>query len=387
MVKIYSVKPTFKLVRPGNAISTPPILGDEIFDINEDPNLVAMADRGKNIDTSLRYSGDFSKIENVYFIKGATFDRDYFRRLYPNINVRIKPELADVIIYDEKSVFENDVSPAYYYSVKKDNDVIYFTPNNTLDIIKNAAYNKMSYENRLYGDIKVKKDTMLDFFMTHYRTLTVSSAYLGTSTAYINMLNTLKKAYVHVNDILNKIPSSLKQNNLSLQECISYLNQVKSGNSPAMKAAYEAIIMYNHDKYLPVQIMFSMLYKYNMSKTTANAYNAAIIKSNKIAIFEESYKNFFTHYNSSQLNFISFLDYFSRICTNNKAAFNNLTDWGLTRDLLHSDELFKSIPAIPGNTLSYVVIDGINFNFVNSPLEHKPEIIVKENVSISEFTL
>jgi hypothetical protein len=385
MVKIYSVKPTFKLARVGNVISTPPILGDEILDLNEDPNLVVMADRGKNIDTSLRYSGDFSKIENVYFIKGATFDRDYFRRLYPNINVRIKPELADVIIYDEKSVFENDVSPAYYYTVKKDNDVIYFTPNNTLGCIKNAAYNKMSYENRLYGDIKVKKDTVLECFMLNYGTASFSSAYLGTSTHYINMLNGLKKAYVHVNDILNKIPSSLKQNNLSLQECISYLNQIKSGNSPAMKAAYEAIVMYNHDKYLPIQIMFSMLYKYNVAKATGS--NNVPVKSNKITIFEESYKNFFAHYNPSQLNFLSFLDYFSKICGNNKGSFSTLADWGLTRDLLHADELFKSIPSIAGNSFSYVVIEGVNFNFTNSPLEHKVEPVVKENASISEFTL
>lgn len=385
MVKIYSVKPTFKINRQPNVLSTPPILGDEIFDINEDPNLMVMADRGKNIDTSLRYSGDFSKIENVYFIKGATFDRDYFRRLYPNINVRIKPELADIIIYDEKSVFENDVAPAYYYNIKKDNDVIYFAPNNILALIKNAAYNKMSYENRLYGDIKVKKDTVLECFMLNYGTASFSSGYLGTSTAYINMLNTLKKAYVHVNDILNKIPSSLKQNNLNLQECISYLNQIKSGNGPAMKAAYEAIVMYNHDKYLPVQIMFSMLYKYNAAKSAG--LSSVPIKSNKITIFEESYKNFFAHYNAGQLNFLSFLDYFSRICTNNKGVFSPLTDWAITRDLLHSDELFNSIPSIQGNSLSYVVVEGINFNFVNSPLEHKPEPVVKENASISEFTL
>jgi hypothetical protein len=384
MVKIYSVKPTFKLARPANPISVAPTLGDEIFDINEDINLTQMADRGKNIDTSLHYSGDFSKIENVYFIKGATFDRDYFRRLYPNINVRIKPELADVIIYDEKSVFENDVSPSYYYCIKKDEGTIYFAPNNLFSTIRNAAYNKMSHDNRIYGDIKIKKDTVLENYLQNIHT-SLTTAYLGVSTAYVNMLNALKKPYVHVNDILNKIPSSLKQNNLTLQECLSYLNQIKSGNAPAMKAAYEAIVMYNHDKYLPVQVIFSMLFKHNINKSSLSG--TSVIKSNKITLFEESYKNFFGHFNTGNLSLLSFLDYFSRICANNRAGFGPLTDWDLAKNLIHSDELFKSLPSIAGTALSYLVIEGITFNFTGSPLEHKPEVVVKESASISEFTL
>ena len=128
------------------------------------------------------------------------------------------------------------------------------------------------------------------------------------------------------------------------------------------------------------------MYKFNAAKAVGSS-NAPPVKSNKIAIFEESYKNFFGHYSFGQLTFISFLDCFSKICSNNKAAFSNLTDWDLVKDLIHTDDVFKSIPSIAGNSLSYVVIDGINFNFTNSPLEHKPEIIVKENASISEFTL
>ena len=376
MVKIYYVRNDYKLARAGHG--RPPLfINDSIFDIREE-NYTPCDRRGSNLDISNKFSGNFSKIKDVHFLKGTYFDRDYFRRLYPNINVRIKPELADVIIYDDKAIFENDIIPKYYTYIKDKNsgEILYFNSDNVLNNICECVGNPHSYARNLYGQVILADGSVIKKFVENKHE--INGCYLGVKNEYYEALTALGKPYLSTTDALNKIPSTLKQNTLSIEECFTYFNQIRSGDPQAMRTAMEAIVMYNTDKYLPLQVLFYSYYLY-IQQTT----KSGILKpSNKLNLFYEANKTLFIGSHIMD-NIFNALSSFSSTCATHVKNLYKNADWELIRKFLLSKEFYDS-----ANNFRYsgVKIHGVWFEFTMPPLAGPTEQVV-ENKSIAEFIL
>lgn len=379
MVKIYYVKQNYKLTRAAHG--RPPLfINDSIFDIKEE-DYIPCDRRGENLDVSNKFNGDFSKIKDVHFLKGTYFDRDYFRRLYPNINVRIKPELADIIIYDEKSIFENDIVPRYYTFLKEKSsgDILYFNSDSILNNICECIGNPHSYSRNIYGQLILADGSIIKKFVDNKNE--ISGCYLGIKNEYYETLNKLKKPYLSTTDAINKIPSTLKQNTLPIEECFSYFNQIRSCDAQAMRTAMESIIMYNTEKYLPLQVLF---YSYYINTQTTTKTSGNLIKpSNKINLFYEANKNFVIGPHIIE-NALSVLSHFSNLCSNHFTKICPNADWQLIRKFLLSKEFYDA--ASSTNKYNGLKIHGVAIEFMSPPLAGPIEQVI-ENKSIAEFIL
>jgi hypothetical protein len=206
----------------------------------------------------------------------------------------------------------------------------------------------------------------------------VCSSDLGVKNEYYELLTQLKKPYLSTTDALNKIPSSLKQNTLSIEDCFTYFNQIKSGDPQAMRAAMEAVVMYNTDKYLPLQVLFYSYYFYIQQNT-----KSGILKpSNKLKLFYEANKNLLIGTHIMDNVFVA-LSSFSAMCaTHSKTLYKN-ADWALIRKFLLSKEFHDAA----SNSAKYngIKIHGVWFEFVMPPLAGPIEQV--ENKSIAEFVL
>lgn len=372
-MKVYSLKDSFLLQRRLSTVSNQPAqkIDDSIFDIIEmDVVKNSSKGRGNNLNTSKEYTGDFAKIENVHFVKGTGFDRDYFRRLYPNINVRIKPELADVIIYDEQALFSNDLPTRYALETTHNGKLEYIV--NIISAFNNlveSIVSPMSWSARSYGPFDVEKNSLINSYIQNAKSSTQinKSCYLSPVNKYFEALRAADLPYIHVNEVFNNFPSDLKQNNLNISECITYLSQITSKDTEMAKTAMESVLMYNSKKYLPIQCLLCSIYNRE----------CAGIKSNKINLFMGANRNYIINFSSV----FELLSYFSRIFVPLKS---NPYDWDLTREFATSVEFSQKV----GGQFNFphIRIHGINFEFdEKSPLYKVPQ--VEKTANISEFVL
>ena len=378
-MKIYTLKPSFSVQRRLPTNKTMMLNDDVVFDISEAELCKRdIRGRGNNLNVDQKYTGDFSKITDVHFIKGTGFDRDYFRRLYPNINIRIKPELANVIIYDEHALFSNDNVAKYAVEFLHNDEPAYIMSGSSqLNIVVDVVQNPLSFTGRAFGPVSVEPKSVLDSYLTAYKAGKYKGVYLGEKNIYFNLLTALKKPYMHVNEVLNKFSSSLRQNNLSLEECITYLHQIKSGDAEIMKAALESILMYNTDKYAPLQCLFCSIYNKEM-----NSNRLPTPKSNKIILFYNSNRDKIVAYGDSH-NIFQLLSMFSVVCTSYFTA--KTIEWDLIRNFVLSDEFTQGLGQM--KDAPHVKIKGITFEFdKKSPLYLEPKNECSEIVkNISEF--
>lgn len=380
-MKIYTPKQSFGIPRRTPSNKTIQINDGDVFDISEqDLYKCDSRGRGNNLDVSLKYAGDFSKIKDVHFIKGTGFDRDYFRRLYPDINIRIKPELADVIIYDEQSLFSNDVVPKYAIEFSHNDEPTYILGgSHQLGILVDVVNSPLSYNGRFYGPVSIESKSVIESYLLACKSGKYKSIYIGEKNTYYDTLTSLKKPYIHVNEVLNKFPSALRQNNLSLSECITYLHQVKSGDAEIMKAAMEAILMYNVEKYLPLQCLFTSIYNKEL-----NSNRVSPPKSNKINLFYNSNRNAIVSYVDGH-NIFNLLSMFSAVCTNTFKS--KAIDWKTIREFVLSDEFAQCVGQMKDTP--HIKIKSIDFDFdTKSPLYIAPqEAVDKVAQNISEFVV
>ena len=60
--------------------------------------------KNREINKEYTFDGDPDKVKMYYFIPGTKFDRDYFKRLYPDLVYTRKLENVDIIFYDQESL-------------------------------------------------------------------------------------------------------------------------------------------------------------------------------------------------------------------------------------------------------------------------------------------
>lgn len=368
MVTIYSLKDSFKL--PSTyGVPKPIVLKDnEILDIEVLPNHKEGTLRGKNLDVSNVFTGDVTKIKNIHFIKGTYFDRDYFRRLYPNINVRTKPDLAEVFVYDNKALYENDNVPISVNILDSTNKT-YFTKNcYSLKTLHSVFFDKNSFSYYDYNK-QLTDNGQCPILMSILKVYNEASrAFLIGENSYYDHLTALKRPFLKTEDVLKKIPSNLRQNNLTLDECITYFHQITSGDPTIVKSAIEAVIMYNSDKYLPIQVfLYSLI-------------GSAKI-SNKVGLFHNTNSKYVFCIDRER-PYIFNLEVVNTVFERIEKTHPNV-DWELTRKLITSYDVFSKFNNY-GN--SVVKVNGIDFEIIKGPLVTKKEK-TQESSSIEGFML
>lgn len=318
-------------------------------------NIKIASPQGKNLNTSNRFSGDFSKIKNVHFIKGTYFDRSYFRRLYPNINIRNNLDLAEVIIYDDKAIFENDKKPTCCLKIK--NTDIYFHPNEFNRL--RMAFRPSTYEYNVYNKfLSLDKNNSKIIGQILDPTIESEYAYLSVENDYFDKLESSKLPYMLSDDALNKIPSNSKQDDLSISDLIVYIEQLTSGNYSVICAALDSLIMYNSDKFAPIQYF---LYLLTISKNTCMYQKKNSTKLDLFLKSVEGTKVFgFKNY-TLPTDFISVLNLFVNIVDDfDKSNYN--IDWEICKQFMNEPTLFKK--------LNHYIIPHIDVNHISFTCKH-----------------
>jgi hypothetical protein len=223
---------------------------------------------------------DFSTIKNVHFLKGTYFDRDYFRRLYPEVNVRNKPDLADVIIYDDKSLFTNENKPLSYYDVFNNQKLIISNvPNPLHTYIRSCIPN--SYENRYYGNafkLGNSNTQLVQNIISALNNGKIKHVDIVEYNPYFDKINGLNKPVIKTDDIYKYMPSKNVESNMSYTTCLALMRQLVSTNLESRKTAAETLIQYSADKYFPIQTLGLLM---------ANLSNCP--PSHKINLYTQSY--------------------------------------------------------------------------------------------------
>lgn len=158
--------------------------------IKENERLIKNKFDVKNID----------KIKTYYFIPGTKFDRDYFKRLYPELTYTRKIENVGVVFYDDKTIvnalFERDGSKyngGYYW--EEDNKTTYlFDDYVSRDLFWTKTKNRPYYA---YGQLIRKIENKYD------------GKLLDVDTFFSNRKSSILKSEVSAEYVLSIIPQLL----------------------------------------------------------------------------------------------------------------------------------------------------------------------------------
>lgn len=175
------------------------------------------------------FSGNLDNIKTYYFVPNTKFDREYFKRLYPDLKYTRIVKNADIVIYDDNSYRNNflqklintEIGPRQYaYVFNKNFYAISDYP--TLYMLKTS-------KNTDYTDIVIK----------------------GTSAYNLLFANNEDRPefhgkMIHIDKLFDSMKSDLLSDNLDTESAITYLKQIMSKNIGAQKAAIEALLSYSN---------------------------------------------------------------------------------------------------------------------------------------------
>lgn len=186
--------------------------------------IVEYGDIPNEPETKYVLNKDMKDIKTYYFIPSTKFDREYFKRLYPNLKYTRIIKNADMVIYDGASfhsAFMKMVSSRNYgyYSSVVDN-VLYI-------------HDEYGIESVLRGstDSHIKKIAGQQNHKSYYFiTESISDEFLGKM--------------IHIDKVFDKLESNLLMKDLNKEICITLLSQVMSDNVGTKKAAIDTILSY-----------------------------------------------------------------------------------------------------------------------------------------------
>lgn len=218
------------------------------------------------IDKKYTFSGNLNNIKTYYFIPNTKFDREYFKRLYPDLKYTRIVKNADIVIYDDNSYKNNFLqkftnaeigSYQYAYVFNKNFYTIYDYP---------TYYMLQSSKNTDYTDIIFK----------------------GTSTYNLLFVNNEDRPefhgkMIHIDKLFDSMKSDLLSDNLDTESAITYLKQIMSKNIGAQKAAIEALLSYSN---------------FNLTKSILLSFapNSTSLKSAKYDFHIKKYEVFEPHW-------------------------------------------------------------------------------------------
>ena len=327
-----------------------------------------------SIDTTNKFAGDFSKITDVHFIRGARFDRDYFRRLFPNINVRTKVDKAQVIIYDNKSIWENNETQetVIFY----DGDYwAYLSYNDLMHAILAVKNKNPHYTSRVFIDTNSKVYKFLDN-SKDWKTVRIVKP-----SEYVASVNAAKLPFITTEDAMSELPSNLKQSNLTISEAHSFLSQILSEDKEAAKTAFDSITMYESKKYFPIQVLFYILARVKEQSTYSTSQrNKDSFRSNKNAVFFETMGKC-VDYVPSAFSYVQLLDYVMQIILTH-AKNSSKESRSILRELLLSETLYNKFNNI---STSFVKVPFMKIEFTNNVFKDLDEEPVAKSADIGGF--
>jgi len=329
-MKIYRLSNNSNLYRnfTRSSLQNPCIISDSDF-ICEDKPYNIVTDINNLIDFSNKFKGKIEDVNHVHFINGLEFDRDYFRRLYPNIKIHNKPELADVIIYDTSVNQRLKNSCKQFYKTKSNliykNEWYFYDVRRTVQRQPNYHYTVMfAPATSIIREIFELNNT--DF-------------YVIKNKEYINRINACGKPFILKEELLNHKLAK----NLSYEDALTYLKQCLSGDEAMAQTAVDAVLSYDSSVYLPIQILLFSLSPSN--------------NSSKCKLFKSEYGWLAIKINKCR-DYIDFLYSFDHICNRIWEQFPN-SDWALAKKLVLSQELYKKFQISRGS----VTLDSVSVKF------------------------
>ena len=195
------------------------------------------------------YSGQISDIKDVYFLRGAQFDRSYFRRLYKDVNVRKFPENADVILYDERSMFENDTLPETI-TIFTFNDKTYGFLHSKPRIVGEMEWRRTQLVNSHFPPNR-KECEITNFLISN--TVLYTHKKIGNPIDYFINIQKSGKPFLHIQDFFNSRDSSARSDNMTYSDFLAMAEQLSSNDPAIRNCGIETLIQYNPKKYLALQ--------------------------------------------------------------------------------------------------------------------------------------
>lgn len=190
--------------------------------------------KSANIKIDGKYLFDKSKLKDVktyYFVPGTKFDREYFKRLYPDLKYTRILNNVDIVIYDNAAAYNNTLDKIVprdkwgCYKAELADKTIYFKDYETQFAIH---YSKSTNLSLLDGKKLPHIDSVS--YYGQYIKNSIDNKYLGKM--------------LHIDDLFSEMASDLLADNLDKESCLNILSQVLSNNVGTKKAAVETILNY-----------------------------------------------------------------------------------------------------------------------------------------------
>ncbi len=214
---------------------------------------------------------NLDNIKTFSFILGTRFDREYFKRIYPDIKRTTKHKNADIVIYDDKSIKNLSFSKKYYQFVTyKNQDVDTYCSNFSIS---------RNYLNVSFKD-KQTKDFCLHFLDCNYYGHCVDN--YGASIMVRNDQSDLIGKMCHIDELISKRSIKNEMVNLTAAEAETLLAQIKSSFANA-KTALETCLQYSNKYYLVKMLLFY----------TAHCVHGKIPYSGKLEYFKKHFSRLF----------------------------------------------------------------------------------------------
>lgn len=255
---------------------------------------------------------NLDNIKNFSFITGTKFDRDYFKRIYPDIKRVIKHKNSDTVLYDNHSTKNLMYSKKYYNHVATKNKVIHCS-NFTLD----HHYLACTY-----------KDKETESFCKGFIDSSYHPNNYGADILTRNNLDDLIGKMVHIDDLINKKSIKNEVTSLSSIEAETLLSQVKS-SLPNTKTALETCIQYSNKYYLTKLLLFY----------TAHCVHGKIPYSGKLEYFKKHFSPIFVG-RYTRTNWDIF-DHISHICKYSEKQLKPNMETQIFKELIQSNVFIK----------------------------------------------
>ena len=261
---------------------------DEIFFKKNKLSITSRGRRGSALDTTCnKFKGDINSIKDVYFLRGTTFDRGYFKRLYTDVNIRKNIENADVVIYDDNAIFSNDKEPEMYRTFLLNNERYCYSTANPPSFIMSANFASLSNIIARSGNIFNVTDAPIASAISSNggpfsnARVSTTSFYRFHENEYLDYVRSANKPYLDAKEFFSSRSSSSRQDNMTYEDFISIASQLMSSDNNIKMTACETLIQYNTQKYFLNQ--FFLLFM-----TSFQEY-APFSASKKFNLFKKSY--------------------------------------------------------------------------------------------------
>ncbi len=305
------------------------------------------------VDTSNKFTGDPKKIKNIHFVRGAIFDRDFFRRMYPDINIRNNIALADVIVYDDKSLFQNE---SKYIKLAIMSDGTIYSPSYFNGIAKSLIVNDPNDHQTKYNNLVAEIGP--NSKMLHKIAMDPSPTYkyFFPANEYISEIIDSKKPFLGTDQLMDLLPCKARANKLTYETTIVLFEQLCNNDRSIADAAAEALIMYDSSEYLPLQLAMLLV----------NSKIRGLDKlSNKLLLFMNTYAKYTLNRYVSRFNFIDFIVYIQDLSDKLSVAYPaHKYDFALMYKVIKSDIVFKKLwGAAESSSINntYVEVNYIDF--------------------------